>query len=162
MDAISGPKLRKRRVIRRKDARKIREEANIYLPEGDTSPLSQAELEDGAIVYITNDIVFLVRRNNLLYPTLKNPTINKMPSVVIDMGAIPYICNGADVMAPGIIKIQGEFKENSIIVIKDITYGKALAIGQAINSSAKIREMEKGKVIKTLHHVGDEIWNIIN
>ena len=78
------------------------------------------------------------------------------------MGAIPYVCNGADVMAPGIKEIQGEFAENSILVIKDITHGKALAIGQAIRSSADIRGMEKGKAIKTLHHVGDKIWSIIS
>jgi PUA domain protein len=148
--------------MRRKDARKMKEEAKALLPVGTEGPLSQAELEDGATVYIANDIVLLVRRDDLLFPTLINPAINNMPSVAIDMGAIPYVCNGADVMAPGIKKVQGEFTENSIIVIKDITHGKALAIGQAIHSSVDIREMEKGKAIKTLHHVGDKIWSIIS
>jgi len=162
MDVDSGPRLRKRRVMRRKDARKMKEEAKALLPVGTEGPLSQAELEDGATVYIANDMVLLVRRDGLLYPTLINPAINNMPSAVIDMGAIPYVCNGADVMAPGIKEIQGEFVENSIVVIKDITHGKALAIGQAIHSSADIRGMEKGKAIKTLHHVGDKIWDIIS
>ena len=78
------------------------------------------------------------------------------------MGAIPYVCNGADVMAPGIKNVQGEFTQNSIIVIEDITHGKALAIGQAIHSSSEIREMKKGKAIKTLHYVGDKIWSLIS
>jgi PUA domain protein len=137
------------------------EEAKALLTVGTDGPLSQAEL-DGETVYIANDLVLLVRRGDLLFPTLINPAINNMPSAVIDMGAIPYVCNGADVMAPGIKKVQGEFTENSIIVIKDITHGKTLAIGQAIHSSADIREMEKGKAIKTLHHVGDKIWSIIS
>ena len=148
--------------MRRKDARKMMEEAKALLTVGNEGPFSQAELEDGTTVYIANDIVLLVRRDDLLFPTLINPVINNMPSAVIDMGAIPYVCNGADVMAPGIKKVQGEFTENSIIVIKDIKYGKALAIGQAIHSSSDIREMEKGKAIKTLHHVGDKLWSLIS
>ena len=162
MDADSGPRLRKKRVMRRKNARKIKTEAVTLLPVGTEGPMSQAELEDGVIVYLVNDVVLLVKRDDLLFPTLINPAINNMPSVIIDMGAIPYVCNGADVMAPGIKKVLGEFTENSIIVIKDITHGKALAIGRAIHSSSDMREMEKGKAIKTLHHVGDKIWGIIS
>ena len=148
--------------MRRKDARKMMEEAKALLTVGTEGPLSQAELEDGATVYIANDIVLLVRRGDLLFPTLINPAINNMPSAAIDMGAIPYVCNGADVMAPGIKNVQGEFTQNSIIVIEDITHGKALAIGQAIHSSSEIREMKKGKAIKTLHYVGDKIWSLIS
>ena len=50
------------------------------------------------------------------------------------MGAIPYICKGADVMAPGIKEIPLNFNEGDIVVVRDIKHRKALAIGKALKS----------------------------
>ncbi len=33
----------------------------------------------------------------------------KAPKIVVDMGAVPYVCKGATVMAPGILRYEGEF-----------------------------------------------------
>ena len=82
----------------------------------------------------------------------------KLPNIIVDMGAIRYICGGADVMAPGIKDIIGEFKEGSLVVIRDINHKKALAIGKALKSSKEIKGSNKGKVIQNLHYIGDKIW----
>jgi predicted RNA-binding protein (TIGR00451 family) len=74
------------------------------------------------------------------------------------MGAIPFVCKGADVMAPGITEIKTPFEEGALVVIRDVKHGKALALGKALRSSTSIMTEKKGKVIKNLHYVGDKIW----
>ena len=123
--------------------------------------VEQAEIEDGTVVYLLDGVISLARRDDTIFPTLMNPIVNGLPSVVVDMGAVPYVCNGADVMAPGIIKVEGRFEDGGFVVIKDIEYGKALAIGEALFGSEEIREMSKGKAIKNLHNVGDKIWKAL-
>jgi PUA domain protein len=115
-------------------------------------------LEDGSLVYIFSKEVILARKNDILFPTLINSVINDLPSALVDMGAIPYVCNGANVMAPGIMDIEGDFEKNGLLVIRDVKHTKALGIGAAIYSSAEMRELKKGKAILNLHYVGDRIW----
>lgn len=92
-------------------------------------------------------------------PTLKLIIKNNfLPKIVIDMPAVKFIANGADVMRPGIKKIE-EFSKDAIIAIVDETHQKPLAIGQALFSSEEMKNMDSGKVIKNLHYVGDKIWN---
>jgi predicted RNA-binding protein (TIGR00451 family) len=35
------------------------------------------------------------------------------------MGAVPHICNGADIMAPGIVKVEREFQARAMAVVVD-------------------------------------------
>ena len=46
------------------------------------------------------------------------------------MGAIPYVCKGATVMAPGIVRVEGEFGKGDLVLIVDMKHGKALALGR--------------------------------
>jgi PUA domain protein len=98
-----------------------------------------------------------VKDENGLYPYLGSKYVDSMPKVVVDMGAIRFVCNGADVMAPGITEMS-DFKEGDLVVIRDVTHGKALAIGVANKSSADIQVSKKGKVIRNIHYVGDKLW----
>jgi len=83
---------------------------------------------------------------------------NFLPKIIIDMPAVKFIANGADVMRPGIKEIS-DFSKDDIISIVDETHQKPLAIGQALFSSEEMKTMNSGKVIKNLHYVGDKIWN---
>jgi PUA-domain protein len=147
--------------MRRKDMRKLKEESKALLGMGEHKRVEQAETEDGTVVYLLDGVISLARRDDILFPTLVNPIIRELPSVVVDMGAVPYVCNGADVMAPGIVEVKGKIEEGELVVIKDIRHGKALAVGMTLFSSEEIREMNKGKVIKNLHNVGDRIWKTV-
>jgi len=92
-------------------------------------------------------------------PTLKLLLKNNfLPKIAIDMPAVKFIANGADVMRPGIKEIDN-FEKGKIIVIVDETHQKPLAIGQALFSSEEMKTLDSGKVIKNLHYVGDKIWN---
>jgi len=150
--------LRRRRVMRRKDTRELIEMSGILLEGAKNKVVEQAEL-DGIFVFLIEGIPVLARDGNILYPTLYNPHLNKLSSVVVDMGAIPYVCNGADVMVPGIVEVLGEFKEGDLIVVRDVRHMKALAVGRALTSSDGIGEMKKGKGIENLHYVGDRLWH---
>lgn len=156
-----GPKLSKRRVLRRRDARRLMEDARALLGSVESNTVEQAQVEDGTTVYLLDGAVQLARREDTLFPTLNSPHLVELPSVVVDMGAIPYVCNGADVMAPGIKEVGGDFEEGGLVVVRDIEHGKALVIGKAIVSSEEMKEMKKGKAVKNLHHVGDKLWKAI-
>ena len=72
------------------------------------------------------------------------------------MGAVPFVCKGANVMAPGIRKVEGEFVKGDLVVIVDEKHGKALALGESMLDAAILRETKKGPVIKSLHYVSDK------
>ena len=153
-----GPKLLKRKVLGRKDVRKLKEEAGALLGSLDTNAVSQATLEDGSTVYIFFKEAILARKKGILFPTLINSAIDDLPSALVDMGAIPYVCNGADVMAPGIMGIEGGFEKDGLLVIRDVKHRKALGIGAALYTSEEMKGLKKGKAILNLHYVGDKIW----
>jgi PUA domain protein len=88
-----------------------------------------------------------------------NEFVAQAPKIVVDMGAVPYVCKGANVMAPGIRRVEGEFAKGNLVVIVDEKHGKALALGESMFDAATLREAKKGPVIKTLHYVSDKIWD---
>lgn len=154
----SAPKMKRRRALRRQDVRSLLEEASKYFTDHSPIRVEEAETEDGAKIYLLDDEILLFRAESGLYPTLMCKCIDSMPTVVVDMGAIPFICKGADVMAPGITEIKNPFEEGEVVVVRDVKHGKALAIGKALRSSAAILAEKRGKAIKNLHYVGDKIW----
>jgi PUA domain protein len=158
MKENSGLKLRKQRAMRRKDAKKLQEDANKIISPIYSRTIIRAETMDGIEIYLYDGKALLARNTNILFPTLIHPNLDDLPSVIVDMGAIPYVCNGADIMAPGIVDIRDNFNEGELVVIKDEKHGKFLSIGISLVSSEDIREMEEGKAIKNIHHVGDKLW----
>ncbi len=92
-------------------------------------------------------------------PTLKHLQTNGLlKKVVIDMGAVKFIVNGADIMRPGIVEIESGIEKEEFIVIVDINHKKPLAVGKALLDSMEMQKSTSGKVIKNIHYVGDEIW----
>lgn len=157
MGSDSPPKLRKRRVMRRKDARGLMEEAADLLGGIEPATFERAEL-DGTRVYLLDGVTLLARAEGVLFPTLICPGLERLPAVVVDMGAVPYVCNGADVMAPGVVDVRGDFQKGDLVVVRDMRHKKALAVGIALASSGQMRAAERGKVVRNLHYVGDKLW----
>ena len=149
-------KVRKRKSLNRKEAQALLKEASFL--DVNALKVEEAETQEGVKVYLLDDEITLFRADGGLYPFLKCPCVDRLPAVVVDMGAIPYVCNGAGVMAPGIVEIKTPFKEGEIVVVRDVRHGKALSIGKALKSSVEIMSNKKGKVIENLHYVGDRIW----
>ncbi len=154
----SGLKVRRRRALRRQDARTILEGASKYISGQSFSLVEEAETEDGVKIYLLDNEILLFKSEESIYPTLRCKCVDALPAVVVDMGAIPFVCKGADVMAPGITEIKTPFEEGALVVVRDVKHGKALAVGKALRGSAAIMAEKKGKVIHNLHYVGDRIW----
>lgn len=91
-----------------------------------------------------------------LHALLKQNTILK--KVIVDMGAVKFVIKGADIMRPGIRKLDENIVKNEFVVIVDETHGKPLAVGKMLFSGEEVMAMNSGKVIKNLHYIGDEIW----
>ena len=74
------------------------------------------------------------------------------------MGAVKFVASGADVMRPGIKEIDPAIKKDDLVVVVDITHKKPLCVAHAQFSGEEMQKMGKGKVLKNVHYVGDEIW----
>jgi len=79
--------------------------------------------------------------------------------VIVDAGAVSFIAKGADIMRPGIVSADPGIEEGDLVIIVEHTHGKPLAIGRALVSGEQMIG-DSGKVIKTIHYVGDKIWKI--
>jgi len=82
-----------------------------------------------------------------------------LKKIIVDMGAIKFVTSGADIMRPGITKVDDGLKAGDAAVIVDEKHGKALAVGIVMMSSEELRAADKGKVVKNIHYIGDIIWN---
>jgi PUA-domain protein len=134
---------------------------------GDT----MAGLEDKVLEKITFDeySVILVDGKPLLFeidgqffPTVRGALemeLNKR-SVTVDKGAIRFVSNGADIMAPGIVDADSEIKEGDLVIIVEEAHRKPLAIGKALMKGPQMVEADSGKAIKSITHVGDKLWNM--
>ncbi len=151
--------------MKERDAKPLIEEISKKVPGTKLSSIKgRVEVEtigDSEVVFVEGKPV-AVRRASLLIPSLVNlESLNTLPKIVVDMGAVPHVCGGADVMAPGIRKVEGEFGEGGLVGVVDEKHGKFLAVGQSMVDSKTLRGTKKGKVVKNLHYVGDEVWESV-
>jgi len=107
---------------------------------------------------ITGKGIKILKINNDYLPFLsETTTLEKFPNVTVDMGAIKFMCKGANVMRPGIKKFT-EFEKDNLVCIIEESQHKFLAVGKAMVSSSELENMEKGEVIKNLHYISDKFW----
>ena len=117
------------------------------------------EISSDAKIIVGNGIKIL-KINDEYVPFLsESQMLEKFPYVMVDMGAVKFVCKGANVMRPG-IKKHSEFQKDSVVCIIEESHHKFLAVGKTLVSSDEIENMEKGEVIKNLHYVSDKFWEI--
>ncbi len=85
--------------------------------------------------------------------------LEKFPNVMVDMGAVKFMCNGANVMRPGIKKYT-KFSKDDVVCIVEESKHKFLAVGKALTDSLELENISKGEVVKNLHYVSDKYWEI--
>jgi PUA domain protein len=125
---------------------------------GNKANLEVVETEAGEI-YLVNTKPLMFKADTVLPLLGFTEFVATAPKITVDMGAIPFVCKGANVMAPGIRKVDGEFQKGDLLVVVDEKHGKALAIGESMLDATVFRETKKGPVIKTLHYVSDKYWD---
>jgi PUA domain protein len=107
---------------------------------------------------ITGEGIKILKINDEYLPFLsETETLEKFPNVTVDMGAVKFMCKGANLMRPGIKKFT-EFEKDNLVCIIEESQHKFLAVGKAMVSSSELEDMEKGEVIKNMHYISDKFW----
>ena len=156
----------RRHALKSKDTKtllvKVTEKLKIDLEAvmGHKLNVEIVEAEEAEVILIDGKPL-LFNVGETVFPTLLfKEFVEQVPKIVVDMGAVPYVCKGADVMAPGIVKIEGEFHKGDIVAVVDMKYGKPLALGESLHESETARASKKGAVVKNMHYVSDKIWDL--
>lgn len=159
------PTKQRRYPLKTKEAKQVLTEAStklrLNLEElfGAKTAVEVIESDVGEI-YIINRKPLLYRAGEKILPTLLfSEFATKAPKIIVDMGAVPYVCKGADVMAPGIVRIEGEFRKGDLVIVMDMKFGKALALGESLMDAQIAKQTKKGPIVKTVHYVSDKIWD---
>jgi PUA-domain protein len=162
---VNVPKRRRRHLLKEKEAKRFLLEIidrlgiDIERLLGSKARVELDEIET-AEIFIVNGRPLIARSDGRLFPTLIfEEFFSFIPEVVVDMGAVPYVCKGADVMAPGIVAVKRKFELDNLLLVVDERHGKPLAVGVALFSSEAMKKVNRGKTVKILHYVGDKLWN---
>jgi len=153
-----------RTILKDRDSKPLIEELRRLPNQQHLTHKARVEIEtvkDSEIVFV-DGVAVAFRGKGELAPVLTNTSaLDGMPKIVVDMGAVPHVVGGADIMAPGIRRVSGEFGERQFLVVVDEKYGKYLAVGRALMGSGPMAATRKGKVVENVHYVGDLIWEVI-
>ena len=115
---------------------------------------------DGETNLITGKEIKILKIKDEYLPFLSEiSTLKKFPFVQVDMGAVKFMCKGANLMRPGIKKFS-EFSKNDIVCIVEESQNKFLAVGKSEVDSSELKTMDKGEVLKNLHYISDKTWEI--
>jgi PUA domain protein len=117
------------------------------------------QITEDAQIIVGNGVKILKTNNDYLPFLSEINLLEKFPYVMVDMGAVKFMCKGANVMRPG-IKNHNEFEKEKIVCIIEESQHKFLAVGKSLVSSSEIEKMEKGEVIKNLHYISDKFWEV--
>jgi PUA domain protein len=159
------PSKQRRYALKTKDGKQVLSEAQAKLKLnfdelfGSKAIVEVVESEVGEVYLIGGKPLFFKSGDKILPTLLFTEFTAKAPKIVVDMGAVPYVCKGADVMAPGIVRIEGEFGKGDLVLVVDVKFGKALALGESLKDAEAAKATKKGPVVKTLHYVSDKIWD---
>ncbi len=113
-------------------------------------------------LYLVDKQPYLLEMSEVIFPSLRGALAKPFPErrVTVDMGAVSFVINGADIMRPGITSVSPDVKAGRPVQIVDERHQKPLALGIAQYDAEELMALEKGKGVKTYHYVGDEIWTI--
>ncbi len=109
-------------------------------------------LVGGKIAYMVVDEVS--------FPTLHTLLAKGLDAhwVEVDSGAVRFLANGADCMAPGVVNADPAIKVGGWVYVRDAKHKRPLSVGMALMPGAEMVVADKGKAVQTLHWVGDRIW----
>ena len=134
---------------------------SAILPPGYEIQKKDKITESLGMIYKNSEKFLIIVESNKktilrVIPHLRTLIDTELKSVYVDKGAIPFIIKGANIMRPGIQKIDSTILKGEIILVKDEEHKKALAVGEALFDSEEMQKQEKGISVNILHYMGDE------
>lgn len=154
----------KRRYLSKKEVKQLLTilETDMALSSLDKEGYEEVEEEEVKLILYRKEPFLIVLDDGSLVPHLKYLLKYGhcfLPKIVVDKGAIRPIGSGADVMAPGVIRVEGSFSENRIVVVTE-ERSIPIAVAKSLYSSDAISTMKKGKVALNIHYPGDKAWKL--
>lgn len=125
------------------------------------TPIEKGTTDEGDVLIADGRIVAW-RRGDRFWPTIQGLLLRppERAWVTVDMGAVPHVTNGADVMAPGIVDADERVEAGDPVWIRDVDNEQPLAVGQASTDGPEMVAKAEDKVVETLHHVGDRVFEL--
>ncbi len=151
-------------ILKQKKAKeiikRIEEQFNEVFPISSQN-ISTGTIED-TVFYFLNQIPIAFAIDNQVMMTIRGilQFHPKNRFVTVDMGAVRFVTNGADVMAPGIIDADDSIEEDMPVWIRDEQHHKPLAVGIALMNGENMIQSSSGKAVKMIHYIGDTIWKL--
>jgi len=154
-------KVKQRYYLKKKKLKELKRDLKEYsnmIP--DKASVELLEVDPNPFILIDGQ-PYIIVIDDKPFPTLKATLKNDIggKKVTVDMGAVKFVTNGADIMSPGIVATDDNVNIDDIVLIVEETHHKPLAIGIALITGKEMVENNSGKAVKTIHHIGDEIWN---
>jgi PUA domain protein len=157
--------IKRRHFLREKEAiqllNDVSEKLNIDLKQlfEDKIQVEEADTPIAKIFFINNKPLLAIFNSALVLTLFSNEILDAFPRIVVNMGAVPHLCNGADLMAPGVVRIEKDYSKGNYVVVVDERHSKPLAIAIALEDSQTARNMTHGKIARNIHFVGDKLWS---
>ncbi len=157
-------KIRARHQLRKSQSKDMIRQIGQVLTDAKTTlankKLEMAVTDEYELLLVEGEPLFFIIDGEPFFTVKGALKLNPDKMVVtVDAGAIPFVVKGADVMKPGIVSADPGIKEGDLVVVTEETHGKALAVGRALVPGDQMT-VGSGKAIKTVHIVGDKLWNL--
>lgn len=155
------------RYYSRREARTIAESASKdvgYIYDRPIEPVVEVDVDGKQfLVLCKGGIVLVGTRDGRHVPAItdSDAMARMRHFILVDRGAVRHVVNGAHVMRPG-IREYSEFGSGDILVVRELDYKRPIALGVAVVESSELPTMEKGLVVKNLHHLRDKAWELLN
>lgn len=158
-------KIKNRHRLKRKEIQQLQEDLHRSFSLHvfpNQAMVETGQIEGTTFIFVDGRPLFFLHNDRVFFTILGiNHYQPAEKHVVVDMGAIKFVTNGADVMAPGIVDADDTIVTGDQVWICDERHHKALAIGVALMDGVQMKEQAKGKAISLIHHVGDVWWKHI-
>ncbi|MGB0652520.1 MAG: PUA domain-containing protein [Thermoplasmatota archaeon] len=162
---MSELRIRKRGRLKSKPARALRDELSAAL--GGTQLWAEsAAVETGSLpdydVIIVDGVVHGLRQEGKPFLSMRGLLAYRpeVAWVTVDMGAVRFVHNGADVMSPGITEAHPDLQPGDWCWIRDEKNGQPLGVGRCLMAGAEMGAATKGKAVASVHHIGDKLWEL--
>ena len=158
--------IKKRHTVRKSEmaeiVRRLEDELGSEAALFSSDRIEVAETGGPIRFYFIDRQPLLFERGGVLFPTLRGAMARPFASrrITVDMGAVQFVVNGADIMRPGIVEITEDVRADRPVLVVEERHHKPLAVCLARLDAGALRAETAGKVCKHIHHVGDEIWGL--
>lgn len=155
-------KIKNRHRLKQKDKRRMQQMIQEIFAESvidEDAVIEKGRMEDNEILFV-DDVPCFFKQNDTLFFTIPGVLFLK-PSkreVVVDMGAVRFVTNGADVMSPGIVDADHFILSGQQVWIADEQHHKPLAVGVALMDGEEMISAQSGKAVEMNHYIGDKLW----